>query len=49
MTLPKCIPPLLHTGLHSVCSDDEQMAINGTVSHGMERAQDVPVTVDCLR
>ena len=25
------------------------MTINATVSHGMECAQDVPVTVDCLR
>ena len=49
ITLPKCIPPLLHAGLHSVCSDDKQMIINATVSHGMERAQDVPVTLDCLQ
>ena len=39
----------LRTGLDSVRSDDEQMTIKAKVSHGMECAQDVPLTLDVLR
>lgn len=49
MTMPVCTPPLLRTGLDSVRSDDEQMTIKAKVSHGMECAQDVPLTLDVLR
>ena len=49
MTIPVCTPPLLRTGLDSVRSDDEQMTIKAKVSHGMECAQDVPLTLDVLR